>query len=66
MRIEHLSLESGAGTQTDFLQAEAQLRTARSDLAEARYAHIGAMVDLARATGDLTVAWLDHTLENTP
>jgi len=66
VRIEHLSLESGAGTQTDFLQAEAQLRTAQSDLAEARYAHIGAMVDLARATGDLTIAWLDHTLENTP
>ena len=65
-RIERLTLEAGAGTQTDFLRAEADLHRARASLVQAEYGEIVALVELARATGDLTVDWLRSTLETLP
>ncbi len=65
VRIEQLSLEAGAGTQTDYLRAEADLARARSLLVQARHAEIAARVELARVTGELTVEWLARNLENT-
>ena len=55
-RVEALALAQGAGTQTDFLRAEADLAGARSSLAQARAAWIAARVELARWTGTLTPA----------
>jgi outer membrane protein TolC len=51
-RIEQLLLETGSGTQTDFLSAEADLLAIRADLVDARHAEIAARVDLARVTGN--------------
>jgi outer membrane protein len=65
-RIEQLALEEGAGTQTDFLRADADLRRTWAALVRARHAEIIARVQLARITGDLTLAWLAATLETTP
>lgn len=62
-RIELLSLEAGAGTQTDYLRAEADLARARSLLVQARHAEIGAWVELARVVGELTPDWLARTVE---
>lgn len=66
VRIERLALETGAGTQTDFLRAEAQQHEARAHLVEARHAYIVALVDLARAAGGLSVTWLAEHLESSP
>jgi outer membrane protein len=57
-RIERLSLDVGSGTQTDYLDAEANLLRARASLIEARHAEISAKIELARITGDLTPEWL--------
>jgi outer membrane protein TolC len=65
-RIEQLSLEVGSGTQTDYLNAEANLLGARASLIEARHAEISARVELARITGELSRDWLAHTLEPVP
>jgi outer membrane protein len=62
-RIEQLALEAGAGTQTDFLRADADLRGARAQLIEARHMEILARIQLARTTGELSVEWLASTLE---
>lgn len=62
-RIEQLALEAGAGTQTDFLRAEADLRNARAQLIEAQHLQILALLRLARTTGELSVEWLASTLE---
>lgn len=62
-RIEALALESGAGVQTDYLRAEAELMEARSGLAEARHAEVQARVRLAQATGTLTMEWLAQMTE---
>lgn len=63
-RIERLSLDAGAGTQTDYLRAEADLARARSILVEARHAEIAAWVHLARVVGELTPEWLDRNVES--
>ncbi len=63
VRIEQLSLQAGAGTQTDYLRAEAELLRVRSALVEARHAEIAAHVELARVVGELDAAWLDRNLE---
>jgi outer membrane protein TolC len=63
VRIEQLSLEAGAATQTDYLRAEANLARARSVLVEAEHAEIAAWVELARVAGDLPPAWLDRNVE---
>jgi outer membrane protein len=65
-RIEALSLEAGAGTQPDFLRAEADLLEARAALAEAERAEIAARLELARLSGDLTLDWLAVHLEDLP
>jgi len=64
VRTELLSLKSGAGTQTDYLRSEADLLRVRSTLVEARNSEIAAAIELARATGELTPAWLHRNLEN--
>ena len=65
-RVEKLRLDTGAGTQTDYLRAEADLLAARADLAAARQAAVGARLQLARATGELTLDWLRQNLEPHP
>jgi outer membrane protein TolC len=64
VRIELLSLQAGAGTQTDYLRAEADLLHARSALIEARHAEIAARFELARVLGELTPRWLAENVEN--
>jgi outer membrane protein len=63
-RIEHLSLEAGAGVQTDYLTAEAELLQARASLAQARHAVIAAHVELAQAVGDLSAGWIERNMES--
>jgi outer membrane protein len=63
-RIERLALGTGAGVQTDYLAAEAELLRARAALTEARYAVVVARVELARAAGDLTPEWIEANLES--
>jgi len=65
-RIELLALDAGAGTQTDYLKAEADLLAIRADLAAARYGEIVARAELARATGALGLAWLAENVESKP
>lgn len=64
VRAERLSLETGVGTQTDYLAAQADLVGARAQLSEATMNKITASADVARITGQLTVHWLRETLEN--
>lgn len=64
-RIERLRLETGVGTQVDYLNAEAELLAAQAAWVEAYHRTIAARVDLARVTGDLTPDWLAANLENT-
>jgi multidrug efflux system outer membrane protein len=64
VRIEQLSLEEGAGTQTDYLRAEADLARARSLLVEAQHTEIAAWVQLAVVVGELTPEWLNRNLES--
>jgi len=65
-RIERLALDAGAGTQTDFLRAAADLHRARASLVQAEYGEIVALVELSRTTGDLTADWLRATMETLP
>lgn len=62
-RIEQLALDAGAGTQIDYLRAEAELSEARASLAEVRHAEIAARIELARVTGELSQEWLDRAVE---
>jgi len=61
-RIRQLSLQVGSGTETDYLQAEADLLSNRASLVQARHAEMAARVDLARATGELSEAWVERML----
>jgi outer membrane protein len=65
-RIEKLSLETGAGTQSEYLRSEADLLRAKATLIDARNTSIAARIELARTIGQLTPSWLDRELENTP
>jgi len=62
-RVEQLALRQGAGVQTDYLLAEAEVFRTRAALAEARYTEVGARVELARASGELSVPWLHENVE---
>jgi len=62
-RIEALALDAGTGVQRDFLEAHASLLEARAGLAEAHAAILISHVSLARATGQLDVAWLAENME---
>ena len=66
VRIEKLLLSSGSGTETDYLNAEADLLGARANLARASHAEIAARAELARAGGQLDAAWIDRALEVRP
>jgi outer membrane protein len=66
VRIEALRLETGTGTQTDYVTAEAELLAARASLVEAQYGVIAARVELARITGDLDADWLAGLLVEVP
>ncbi len=61
-RIELLRVDAGAGTQTDYLAAEADLLAARARLVEARNGEIAARVELARAAGLLDLAWFERSI----
>jgi outer membrane protein len=61
-RIERLALDVGSGTQSDYLDAEADLLRARAGLLEARHTEIAARIELARIAGELTLEWLAATL----
>jgi TolC family type I secretion outer membrane protein len=63
-RIRQLTLQVGSGTETDYLQAEAALLSNRASLVQARHAEMGARVELARVTGQLTTEWLGRVLES--
>jgi outer membrane protein len=65
-RIERLSLEVGSGTETDYLDAEARLLSARAGVIQARHAEISARVELALMTGELSRDWLAQALERIP
>jgi outer membrane protein TolC len=60
---ERVTLEVGAGVQTDYLTAEADLLAARAALARARHAALLARVELARVQGELDGAWIAEHLE---
>ncbi|MFI5208327.1 MAG: TolC family protein, partial [Gemmatimonadales bacterium] len=64
VQVERTSLEVGSGTQTDYLDALAQLLEARSSLIEATHAEITAHIELARVTGALSPEWLAQRLES--
>jgi outer membrane protein len=66
VRIERLRRETGVGTEADYLEAEADRLEARAGLVEARHGEIAARVELARVTGRLDPAWLEHNLESMP
>ena len=62
-RIEALALEAGAGVQTDFLRAQAELFQARASLSQARHGEIMARIELARVRGELSLAWIQDNME---
>ena len=65
--VERTSLEIGSGTQTDYLDALADVVRERSALSEARHAELAALIELARVTGRLTIEWLNLTVaQRTP
>jgi outer membrane protein len=61
--VERLAIEAGAGVQTDYLGAESQLLETRATLAQARAARIGARIELARLTGELSLDALSNIVE---
>ncbi len=65
-RIERLALDVGTAVQTDYLDAEAKLFSDQASLIQARHAEIAARVDLARAVGELSSAWLARNVESLP
>ncbi len=62
-RIEALALEAGAGVQTDFLRAQAELFQARAFLSQARHGEVLAQIELARVKGDLSLEWIQENME---
>lgn len=66
VRIEKLRLDTGTGTQTDYLAAEANLLGARATLADVQFTEVVARVELARATGLLDPAALSQLLTVQP
>lgn len=59
-RVEKLRLDTGVGVQADYLDAEAALLDARAGLVEARNSVVGARVEVARATGELDLEWVER------
>jgi outer membrane protein TolC len=65
-RVERLSLDVGAGIQSEWLDAVADLLDARAALVGSRADALVAGVELARAAGVLDLEWLANRLEDTP
>ena len=65
-RIEKLRLETGAGTETDYVRAEADRLAAEAGLIEARYGEIAARAELARIAGGLSPEWVTEHLRSEP
>lgn len=65
-RVERLALDEGAGTQSDWLRAEAGLFQSRAALANARYAVLRARIRWARVAGRLDLDWIESLPEVTP
>ena len=65
-RIEKLALDAGSGTQTDYLDAEADLLVARARRTEALNAEIAARIELARVVGELDRTWLSRAIVARP
>ncbi len=65
-RIEKLRLETGVGTETDYVRAEADRLAAEAGLIEARYAEIAARAELARIAGSLSPEWVAEHLRSEP
>lgn len=66
VRIEKLRLETGTGTQPDYLDEEAELLGARASLADLQYVEVVARVELARVTGLLDRATLQQLVTVKP
>ena len=66
VRIEALALTTGAGVQTDYLRAEAELFETRSALAQTQNGFVFARLNLARIVGELTQDWVLRYLEGSP
>ena len=66
VRIRKLTLETGTGTQVDYLDAEADLLDAQAHLIDSRHREIVARSALALHTGQLDLEWLRRNLENRP
>jgi outer membrane protein len=64
--VERLSLDTGAGVQSEYLDAESQLVESRAALAAARAARVLARVELARAAGELNLDWIIDNVEQAP
>jgi outer membrane protein TolC len=63
-RIDRLALESGAGVQSEYLTAEADLFRARAALSDARGTELIARTELARVTGRLDEDWITQNVES--
>jgi len=64
--VSQLQVETGTGTQIDYLQAEADLLRARAALARAQYSEVAAHIELQRALGTLDLDWMRMTLRSEP
>lgn len=65
-RIEKLRLETGVGTEVDYIRAEADRVAAEAGLIEARYTEIAARAELARVAGNLSPEWVTDHLRSEP
>lgn len=61
-RVQRLLLDTGAGTQVDYLAAEAELAATRAALYEAEVAIVLARVELGRVVAELSPAFLESRL----
>jgi outer membrane protein TolC len=66
VRTEALALSEGAGVQSDYLRAEAEVAGARAELAVAVSAEIVARVELARLMGRLDRTMVGTIVESVP
>ncbi len=62
-RIEQLALDAGAGVQTDYLVAEAELLRVRAALTEAKQMVVSERIGLGLITGELSEQWLARNVE---
>lgn len=64
-RVEKVAVDVGAGVVSDYLDALADLFEVRAAEIRARHAILRSEVELARATGDLDLEWLERRLAET-